>query len=324
MTKIHRMHDWLTGDSGGEGASGGEITGVVVRAYSGWYDVAVGGNVYEARPRGKLRRHDDSIVTGDRVKVTLEDDATATIEAVLPRENRLVRPAVANVNQIVIVFSLVQPEWSPFLTDRLAVLAESVPLSIVFCINKIDLVESGEDLQRAKEYYRQVGYPVVLTDAKSGKGIEELRELLRNRVTVFAGESGVGKSTILNSLQPDFQLATGTTSPRLGTGRHTTRHASLLALAAPGDVGEIWGYVVDTPGFRRVNVTTIEKHALARHFPEFREPSLQCRFDDCLHKSEPGCGVKQAVDNGQIHPTRYESYSLLLAEIEEYEANLYK
>lgn len=298
-------------------------TGLVIKSYSGWFLVKVQGRIYEAQPRGRLRRSDDGILTGDHVEVSLNDDGSATIEAVLPRKNSLLRPAVANVDQIVIVFSLVQPQWSPALTDRIAVLAEAVPLDIVFCINKIDLLDSDQQAAPAADYYKKVGYPVTLTDAKSGYGIEDLKSHLLGRVTVFAGDSGVGKSTLLNALNPDWQLATGSIGSRRGLGRHTTRHASLLSLV-DNTSGETLGYVVDTPGFRRLSVTGLEKTALPWLFPEFRRHIPNCRFDDCLHRSEPGCAVQMAVDEGLVDRVRYTNYLAFLGEIEEYEANYYR
>jgi len=293
--------------------------GRIVRADSGFYDVAVAGRVVRARPRGRLRHAAGDLLTGDRVEVAVAGDGTAVIERVLPRRNRLVRPAAANVDQVVIVFTLTAPAWNRALTDRIAVLAEAGGIDIVFCINKMDLTDPAAAVAAA-EVYRRAGYPVALVAAKTGRGVETLLERLRDRVTVLAGESGVGKSTLLNALQPGLKLATGEISRRLRRGRHTTRRAELLPLTRDG---RVIGYVIDTPGFSRVDVTTIDRYALAACFPEFRDPARHCRFDDCLHRAEPGCGVKAAVDRGEIDPVRYENYLTLLAEIEHHEANRY-
>ncbi|HEY8448942.1 MAG TPA: ribosome small subunit-dependent GTPase A [Bacillota bacterium] len=297
------------------------LTGVVVSAYSGWYDVAVGDEVYEARPRGRLRRHQDEILTGDRVEVCPHEDGSWTIEAVLPRRNQLVRPPVANVDQAIIVFTLELPPWNRSLTDRIAVMAEAAGLEVIFCLNKIDLV-AAEAVEAAAASYRRAGYRVLTTDAKHGAGVAGLREHLRGKVSVLAGESGVGKSTLLNALEPGLGLETGEVSRKLRRGRHTTRRARLLPLHE-GD-GKVLGFVVDTPGFNRLDVTVIERHELAWLFPDFRPFRDACRFDDCLHRAEPGCAVKEAVARGQIEPARYDSYLDMLAEIEQHRANLYR
>ncbi|HEX6989713.1 MAG TPA: ribosome small subunit-dependent GTPase A [Bacillota bacterium] len=295
------------------GGSDAMTEGRIVRVDSGFYDVALRGRVVRARARGRLRRDADDLLTGDRVEVALLDDGTAVIQRLLPRRNRLVRPAAANVDQVVIVFSLAQPEWNRALTDRIAVLAEADGIDVVFCLNKTDLVEPRA-AEAAAEPYRRAGYPVVPVAAKFGVGVDALVERLSGRVTVLAGESGVGKSTLLNVLQPDLRLQTGDVSPRLRRGRHTTRHAQLLGIRRGG---RVIGYVVDTPGFNRLDVTAIDRLELSWCFPEFRGPSEQCRFDDCLHRAEPGCAVKEAVERGRIDPARYENYLKLLDEIEQ-------
>lgn len=303
-----------------ETAAGAELVeGRIIRAQSGFYDVAVGERVVEARPRGRLRRQDADLLTGDRVELSLAAGGTAVIERVLPRRNRLLRPPVANVDQVVIVFTLASPAWNRALTDRIAVLAEAEGIDVVFCLNKVDLVAAGE-AEAAAQVYRRAGYPVVLTSARYGQGVQQLLERLRDRVTVLAGESGVGKSTLLNAVQPGLRLETGEVSRRLRRGRHTTRQVRLLPLLREG---RVYGYVVDTPGFSRLDVGAIDKWELAFCFPEFREPMERCRFDDCLHRAEPGCAVKDQVDRGQIDAVRYHHYLALLAEIEEREANLY-
>lgn len=293
--------------------------GRIIGADSGFYDVALGHRVVRARPRGRLRRDAEGLLTGDRVEVALADDGSAVIERLLPRRNRLLRPPVANVDQVVIVFSLAQPQWNRALTDRIAVLAESEGIDIIFCINKVDLVDPAE-AAAAAGVYRRAGYPVELVAARVGHGLDGLVDRLRDRVTVLSGESGVGKSTLLNALQPGLELETGEISRRLRRGRHTTRRAQLLPLTRDD---RVIGYVVDTPGFSRLDVTTIDRFDLAHCFREFRGPAERCRFDDCLHRAEPGCAVKSAVDAGAIDPVRYENYLGLLAEIELYEANRY-
>lgn len=294
--------------------------GVVVTAYSGYYEVAINGRrVVTAQPRGRLKRLSDGIVTGDRVTVRTLKDGRARIEDVLPRRNRLLRPPVANIDQVLLVFSLCEPPWNRELTDRILVLSEAAGIDSVLCINKTTLAPR-EEVDAAAERYERIGYRVLKTDAIAGSGLDALRACLAGRVTVLAGESGVGKSSLLNALEPSLALPTGALNERYSRGKHTTRKVSLLRLASL----EPEGYVADAPGFSALDVKTIDRHQLGAYFREFREPMQACRFDDCLHRAEPGCGVKRAVERGAIDPQRYSHYLRFLSEIEEHLENLYR
>lgn len=295
--------------------------GTIVRARSGYYDVSVGSIELQARPRGRLRLDGSQLLTGDRVTVAVAEDYSAVIEQVEPRTSYLPRPPVANVDQVLIVFTLVEPPWNRPLIDRISVLATAAGLDMLFCVNKTDLVPAPA-LAAAARVYEHVGSPVVLVSALQGSGLEQLVRHLHGRTTVLAGQSGVGKSTLINALQPGLNLEAGAVSRRLRSGRHTTRQVELLTLRTAVN-GQVLGYVVDTPGFSRLDLDGISSSDLAEHFPEFRGPAQHCRFDDCRHRAEPQCGVKRAVAAGQIDEIRYDSYLNMLAEIEAREANVY-
>lgn len=287
----------------------------MIKSYSNWFDVLAGDRVVPSQARGRLRRQVDAILTGDRVRVALRPDGTGWIDEVLPRRNQLVRPPVANVDRVLVVMSPARPDVDPQLVDRILCLVEHERLEPVVVVNKVDLVPPAE-VEARLQPYRRAGYPVFAVSARHGTGLDTLKPVLAHGVTVLAGPSGVGKSTLLNALEPGLRLRTGEVSDRAGRGRHTTRHAELLRLGG--------GWVCDTPGFSRLDVTHIPKRELGRCFREFTPHLAACRFDDCLHRAEPGCAVKEAVEAGEIPPDRYRSYLLLLDEIEAWERNRYR
>lgn len=222
------------------------------------------------------------------------------VERVLPRRNQFIRPAIANVDALVVFAANVNPVTEPFLIDRVAAIAADQQVEVVICVNKCDL-DAGEELARI---YRHAGFPVVQTSAASGQGIEELRGRLRGRLTAFTGNSGVGKSSILNCLLPELALATGEVSQKLGRGRHTTRHVELYALGEDT-------YVADTPGFSSFDTDQMEwilKENLQYAFPDFAPYLGECQFHDCSHRKEPGCALRRGVEAGAVERTRYESY----------------
>ena len=279
--------------------------GTIIRALSGFYDVrAEDGALIRCRARGKFRLDGSTPLVGDRVVVSPTPEGGGSVAEILPRRNRFVRPAVANVDYLVLLAANVNPVTDPFLVDRVAVIAESVGCGVIICINKCDL-DPGDALYEG--FSRGTGYPVLRTSAATGEGVEALMALLRGKTAAFTGNSGVGKSSLLNRIDPRFQITVGEVSDRLGRGRHTTRHIELY------DVGE-GTLIADTPGFSSFDLTQMEpirKDELDSCFPEFRPHLGSCRFDDCRHLREPGCAVREALERGEIAPSRYESYARL-------------
>lgn len=278
--------------------------GTIIRALSGFYDVQTPEGLIRCRARGKFRLDGRSPLVGDRVTLERTEEERGFVLDILPRKNFFVRPAVANVDALVLLCANVNPVTDPFLVDRVAVIAEHSGCGVIICVNKCDL-DTGDALYDA--FSRNTGYPVLRTSARTGEGIDALRALLRGKTVAFTGNSGVGKSSLLNLLDPGLGLAVGEVSRHLGRGRHTTRHIELFPL---GD-GTL---AADTPGFSSFDLTQmrpIRKEELADCFPEFRPHLGRCRFDDCSHRAEPGCAVCAALDAGEIAPTRHESYCKL-------------
>ena len=274
-------------------------TGRIVRSLSGFYDVQIPGKVISCRGRGSLRKEGVTPLTGDMVEITVER-GKGMVEKVLPRKNRFIRPAVANVDALVVFAANVNPVTEPFLIDRVAAIAGDQNVPVILCINKCDL-DPAIDLNRI---YRNAGFPVICASAETGEGVEELRQLIRGKLTAFTGNSGVGKSSMLNALCPQLGLATGEVSEKLGRGRHTTRHVELY------DLGENT-VVADTPGFSSFDTDQMEvllKENLQYAFPDFASHLGSCQFNNCTHRKEPGCCVRAAVEAGELEPTRYDSY----------------
>ena len=273
--------------------------GRILRSLSGFYDVLTGEGIVTCRARGILRKEGNSPLTGDLVEITVEK-GKGMVEKILPRKNHFIRPAVANVDALVVFAANVNPVTEPFLIDRVAAIAGDQEVPVYLCVNKCDL-DPAADLVRI---YEHAGFPVICTSAETGEGVEALRALLEGKLTAFTGNSGVGKSSILNRLAPGLQLETGEVSERLGRGRHTTRHVELYRL------GENT-YVADTPGFSSFDTDQMElilKENLQYAFPDFGAFLGKCRFDDCSHRKEPDCAVRAAVEAGDIEASRYESY----------------
>ncbi len=271
--------------------------GVIRKALSGFYYVQSGEELITCRARGKFRHKKQTPLVGDRVAVTVQPDGSGSLDEILPRTNFFRRPAVANVDQLVIIASGAIPVTDPFLIDRIAALAEQKGCEPILCINKWDLVPA-EDLY---EIYTEAGFHVLRTSAVTGQGMEELRALLAGKTSAFTGNSGVGKSSILNALDPAFSLATGEISEKLGRGRHTTRHVELFPVSG--------GLIADTPGFSSFeDDELLEKDRLPAAFREFRPYLEDCRFVGCSHRKEKGCAVLAALDRGKISPSRHRSY----------------
>lgn len=285
------------------------LNGIVVKAYNSYYYIQSGNKIVTCKLRGRFKKERFSLIVGDEISYTLTGPDKGIIEEILPRRSMLKRPMVANVNQVVLTFAAVNPDINPSLVDRFLVIAEFSELDIIICINKVDLTDI-DSLTNLVDRYKQIGYKVLTTAAKTGTGIDELRELLYGKISVFAGPSGAGKSTLLNTIQPGLELTTGEVSHKIGRGKHTTRFAELLPLAGGG-------FVVDTPGFSFTEFTDIEQAHLMDYFPEIAKVAPDCKFNTCLHYKEPQCAVKQAASDGRIHPDRYQSYLEILTEIKE-------
>ena len=283
-------------------------TGRIIRSLSGFYDVQTVTGVITCRGRGILRKQGQSPLTGDIVEITVEQ-GKGMIEKVLPRKNRFIRPAVANVDALVIFASNANPVTEPFLIDRVAAVAGDQEVPVYLCINKCDLDPAAELVR----IYENAGFSVIRASAETGEGVEQLREMIRGKLTAFTGNTGVGKSSMLNALCPTLELATGEVSEKLGRGRHTTRHVQLYCL----DDGT---YVADTPGFSSFDTEQMDvllKENLQYTFPDFAEYLGACQFHDCSHRAEPGCCIRAAVEGGKIEKTRYESYLRLYEKAEQ-------
>ena len=285
-------------------------TAQVIKMYNGFYYLQVAGQeeLLSCRLRGRIKRNKGAVVTGDYVEYQMLEDGTGVIESCLPRRTLLKRPAVANIDQVLITFAARQPDLNQLLLNRFLVLAEwsGIP-EIVICINKCDLLEEKADFLQD---YVQAGYKLLMVSAQEGQGIQELKNLLTGRVTVFAGPSGVGKSSLLNAVDSNLELATGKISDKIKRGKHTTRAACLLPLPEGGTV-------VDTPGFSAAELENIDKAQLAHYFPEFRPYIEKCYYNTCTHSHEPDCAVKEAVAAGAICQARYEAYLNILQTIHE-------
>ena len=274
-------------------------TGRIVRSISGFYDVQTEEALITCRARGILRKEGNSPLTGDLVEITVER-GKGMVEKILPRKNHFIRPAVSNIDVLVVFAANVNPVTEPYLIDRVAAIAGDQEVPVYLCVNKCDL-DPAMDLVRI---YENAGFPVIRTSAETGEGVEALRQLLKGKLAAFTGNSGVGKSSILNRLSPELNLATGEVSEKLGRGRHTTRHVELFDLGGGT-------YIADTPGFSSFDTDQMDvilKENLQYAFPDFGPYLGKCRFDDCSHRKEPDCAVRAAFENGEIEKTRYDSY----------------
>lgn len=282
--------------------------GKIIKALSGFYYVINDKGTFQCRGRGVFRKNKVTPLVGDNVVFQVENVTDGYILEVKERKNELVRPPIANVDQAILVFSGVEPDFSPALLDRFLVLVEYNRISPVICISKMDLTtaEERERLKIIAEDYRKAGYEVVFT-SEQGEGLQELLPFIKGKISVFAGQSGVGKSSLLNALNPDLELKTDDISTHLGRGKHTTRHVELIEIAG--------GLVADTPGFSSLEFMEIEVEDLNYCFPEIEQMSQGCKFRGCLHLAEPKCAVKNAVEQEEIPKYRYEHYLDFLQEI---------
>lgn len=286
------------------------LTGRITKALSGFYYVTTQDHVtYQTRARGVFRNQNITPVVGDYVEFSVEDDQDGTVTKIFDRKNQMERPPVSNIDTGFIITSAVEPTLSKKLLDRTLVLLESLHIRPIIYITKMDLADdtTKEEIFKLKSYYESIGY--IFEYNLTGDVDKELfKELINEDAVVFMGQSGVGKSTLLNKLDPTLDLKTGEISTALGRGRHTTRHVELVPIFN--------GYIADTPGFSSLELGDIEKEELTQYFPEFWTRRTECKFNGCMHNKEPKCAVKEAVKSGEIAEHRYQNYLMFLEEIE--------
>lgn len=286
------------------------MTGKIIKGIAGFYYVHIEGRgVYECRAKGIFRNVNIKPLVGDNVNMEVLDerDKEGNVTTILPRKNELIRPAVANIDQALVIFSILKPNPSLNLLDRFLIQMEKQKLPSIICFNKQDIA-SEKEKDALYNAYESSGYKVVFISALQNDGIDELRSLLAGKTTTVAGPSGVGKSTLINCLKPEANMETGSISEKIERGRHTTRHSEIIALGEET-------YIMDTPGFTSLSIAEIEKDELYLYYPEFKKHEPHCRFTGCSHISEPDCGVKEAVAKGYISNLRYENYRLLYEEL---------
>ncbi len=288
------------------------MQGKIVKGISGFYYVhVVESGIYECKAKGIFRQQKMKPLVGDDVEIDIisEEKKTGNVAAILPRKNALIRPAVANVDQALLIFAAASPNPNFNLLDRFLVMMGRQDVPVVLCFNKCDLI-TEEQQQEMASIYEASGCEILFVSAKKKLGLKELQEILAGKTTTVAGPSGVGKSSLINLLAPEACMETGEISKKIERGRHTTRHAELIQLKEDG-------YIMDTPGFSSLYLPEMEKEELQDCYPEFAAFEPYCRFQGCSHISEPDCGVKEALVEGKIHPVRYENYCQLYGELKD-------
>lgn len=288
------------------------MQGKIVKGISGFYYVhVVESGIYECKAKGIFRQQKMKPLVGDDVEIDIisEEKKTGNVAAILPRKNALIRPAVANVDQALLIFAAASPNPNFNLLDRFLVMMGRQDVPVILCFNKCDLI-TEEQQQEIASIYEASGCKILFVSAKKELGLKELQEILEGKTTTVAGPSGVGKSSLINLLAPEACMETGEISKKIERGRHTTRHAELIQLK--GD-----GYIMDTPGFSSLYLPEMEKEELQDCYPEYAAFEPYCRFQGCSHISEPDCGVKEALSEGKIHPVRYENYCQLYGELKD-------
>ena len=280
-------------------------TGIVIKNMNGYFYIQDEfGTIHECKVRGRIKKSKYSLLVGDRVEFS-ED---GFVETILPRHNSMIRPAVANIDQVILVVASHNPDINELLLDKMLVMIEHADIPVILCINKYDVGDASTDVLIDK--YKSIGYHVITTSAINHIGIDELRNHLQHKITAFAGPSGVGKSSLLNAVDEKFAFQTGEISDKIKRGKHTTRHASLFSLNADS-------FIMDTPGFSSMFVEDMEPQELKEYFPEFAPFEDECKFLGCVHIGEKICGVKQAVEQEKISKSRYENCRLFYQELKE-------
>jgi ribosome biogenesis GTPase len=288
------------------------MTGKIIKGIAGFYYVHNGvDSIYECKAKGIFRNRNVKPLVGDDVEFTVldENEKKGNIDEILPRRNALIRPAVANVDQALILFSVTQPEPNLNLLDRFLVMMSVQNVPVNLCFNKVDLA-NGEKQQVLKDIYEPAGYSVYFTSTYDNQGIEEVKQLVTGRTTVLAGPSGVGKSSLTNLLYPQAEMETAKISKKIQRGKHTTRHSELFGIGNNT-------YMMDTPGFSSIYIEDMECRDLKDYFPEFGDYEDECKFLGCVHIGETVCGVKTAVEQGNLSESRYENYKLLYQELKD-------
>ena len=286
--------------------------GIITKGVGGFYDVLVDGDVVRCRARGIFRKDNIVPMVGDKVTISIKDKAIVEIH---PRKNQLLRPAVANIDLLGIVLAPTHPEPDFYLIDKLMVSAENNGIKVMLLINKVDLV-GDKEVRDIMDIYKSTQYPIITLSCKEQIGFENLKDIIKDNIVTLAGQSGVGKSSIINVLCPEKELETGQLSEKIRRGRHTTRHTKLLILPSGG-------MIVDTPGFSTMNMNEVMPEDLSYLYPDFLDYMHQCRFNGCMHDQEPGCKVKEAVAEGVISQGRYERYIRILNELREFRRNIW-
>lgn len=288
------------------------MQGKIVKGIAGFYYVHVPDKgIYECKAKGIFRKDKQKPLVGDDVEIQIldEEEGKGNIEKLLPRKSELIRPAVANIDQALVIFAIVKPQPNFNLLDRFLIMMGQQGIPCIICFNKVDIDEKQEGISY-EEIYRSCGYETIQVSAKNGQGIEEIKKKLLGKTTTVAGPSGVGKSSIINELQTGIRMETGDISTKIERGKHTTRHSELIAM-------EEHTYILDTPGFSSLGLFDMEKEDLAKYYPEFTVHEKYCKFAGCAHMNEPVCGIKEAVEEGEISSLRYENYKLLYQELKE-------
>ena len=288
------------------------MQGKIIKGIAGFYYVhVVESGLYECKAKGIFRKEKLKPLVGDIVEIDVLDETEkkGNIVEVLERKNELIRPAVANIDQALVVFAVTKPKPHFNLLDRFLIMMESKDIPVILCFNKKDIATEPE-IQELKEIYEACGYEMVFTSALEEENVDQLKELLRGKTTAIAGPSGVGKSSLINIFQPDANMETGSISEKIERGKHTTRHSELIWI-------EENTYIMDTPGFSSLYTNDFEKEELKFYFREFEDYEGQCRFQGCDHIHEPGCKVKEALEEGKIHPVRYKNYLEMYQELKE-------